>query len=300
MLGARALMWFAVAAVSLVVSLGCAVGGDPEAPPPDVAITTSDTPTPTATVTPTATAAIALNAAERGTAFKAAHTATTPRVRPERSLAPVKRPSPTAPAVTQRPVATPTPVATQRAAATPAPPVASPAPTQPSAPPTAVPRTTIQLEGGVTAIGDSVMLGAASALSAAVGQVTVDAEVSRHVAGVTERVRGHLASGALGTAVVIHTGNNGPMTARQFDDLMQLVGDRSPVVFVNVSLPRDWETGNNAVIRQGVARYSNTRLVDWFSASSGVAAYFGPDRIHLTPEGARAYASLIAGALDGP
>jgi lysophospholipase L1-like esterase len=67
------------------------------------------------------------------------------------------------------------------------------------------------------------------------------------------------------------------------------------VVFVNVNVPRAWEQPNNEVISEGVRRYPNAVLADWYSASVDHPEYFVEDGIHLQIEGQRAYAYLIAG-----
>lgn len=148
----------------------------------------------------------------------------------------------------------------------------------------------------VTALGDSVMLGAVGALQDALLNVEVDASVSRQAWSMAGVVRAHRDGGSLGSVVVIHTGTNGPMSASTFDDIMQAAGSSRKVVFVNLKVPRDWEAQNNAVISAGVNRYANAVLVDWHSASSGRSDFFWDDGIHLRPAGARAFASLIAAA----
>jgi peptidoglycan/LPS O-acetylase OafA/YrhL len=181
----------------------------------------------------------------------------------------------------------PTPV---RSAAEPEAPAATPEPTPPPPPaPAGV---------NVSGIGDSVMLGAASALPYAVGTIAVDAAVSRQVSAGIEVLRAWRDAGNLGQVVIIHLGNNGTFTAGQFDEIMAIAGDRT-VVFVTLVVPRPWEAGNNEVIRAGVARYGNARLADWASYAGGRAEYFVSDGIHLTGAGAQAYAYLIASAIGG-
>lgn len=57
---------------------------------------------------------------------------------------------------------------------------------------------------------------------------------------------------------------------------------------------------NNAVLADGVGRYAEKAvLVDWQATSEGHPEYFW-DGIHLTPEGAAAYATLINSHLEVP
>jgi hypothetical protein len=65
-------------------------------------------------------------------------------------------------------------------------------------------------------------------------------------------------------------------------------------------VPRDWEGPNNHTIGRVGGRYANVRLVDWhaLSGSHGGDWLYG-DGIHLTPNGATAYAQLAVSA-SGP
>jgi peptidoglycan/LPS O-acetylase OafA/YrhL len=153
--------------------------------------------------------------------------------------------------------------------------------------------------GPVSAIGDSVMLGAAGELEREVPNLTyIDAEVGLQAAGAIDVLRWRRGSGELGEVVVVDIGNNGVFTAEQFDELMGVLEGVRRVVFVNVNVPRAWERPNNEVLAEGVRRYPNAVLVDWYSASVEHPEYFVEDGIHLRIEGQRVYAGLIAEALD--
>jgi peptidoglycan/LPS O-acetylase OafA/YrhL len=154
--------------------------------------------------------------------------------------------------------------------------------------------------GRVGAIGDSVMIGATAALQQAIGGIEIDASTSRQVAAGIATLQARRAAGQLGDVVIVHLGNNGTFTARQFDETMQALGGVPRVVFVTVRVPRPWEGPNNAVLAAGVARYPNAVLADWQAASAGRPDYFATDGIHLGATGARAYANLIAGSLRAP
>jgi len=145
----------------------------------------------------------------------------------------------------------------------------------------------------VTAIGDSVMVGAAPELARAIPGADVDAEIGRQAQAVLNILLDRSAAGALGDAVVIHVGNNGIFKSSQFDAMMQSLADRRIVIFVNVKIPRDWEGPNNDVIAAGVGRYGNAALVDWHGASVDRPELFYDDGIHLRPAGIQLYTSLI-------
>lgn len=169
---------------------------------------------------------------------------------------------------------------------------------QPEAPAAYAPVVTSTVSAAdAIAIGDSVMLGAVPQLTQAVRGVSIDAAVARQVSVGISILRGWRSAGLLGDVMIVHLGNNGTFTAAQFDEMMGVLSGVRLVVFVNVKVPRSWEGPNNAVIAGGVARYGNAVLVDWHGASAGRSDLFSRDGIHLRPEGARLYASLIASAL---
>jgi peptidoglycan/LPS O-acetylase OafA/YrhL len=210
-----------------------------------------------------------------------------PTPAPGEAQAPAEFPGPAevAPAPAEEPAAPAEPAATP----TPAPPPPPPLPAAPALP----------MPAGVhvTALGDSVMLGAARQMAYLMGTDDVDAEVGRQVSTGISILRSRAAAGDLGNVVVIGLGNNGAFTDRQFDQIMEALAGVKLVVFVNVRVPRPWQDSNNAVIARGVAYYPNTVLVDWYAATEGHPELFGQDGVHLTGAGVRLYAALVADAV---
>ena len=180
------------------------------------------------------------------------------------------------------PTPAPTPAPTARASATPAP-----------DPPPA----TADPPGGVTAVGDSVMLGASSALHRAIPSIEVDAVVSRQWDGGVAAVGADRDSGRLRPTLVVDLGTNGTVSAAQFDAMVRAAAGTRRIVIVTVRVPRPWEAEVNGALRAGVSRTRGTVLVDWYAASAGHPEWFAPDGYHLEPAGARAFASLIAAAV---
>jgi peptidoglycan/LPS O-acetylase OafA/YrhL len=162
---------------------------------------------------------------------------------------------------------------------------------------TAAPPPTVPAGRTVTALGDSVMLGAMRALQQLGPSVTVDAAVSRQVNVGIEVLTYYRDQGLLGDTVVIHLGNNGTFTAEQFDEIMTVL-DGHKVVFLTVNVPgRRWEGPNNTVIVEGVSRWANAVLIDWKGLSEGRPEIFYSDAMHLNAEGSLYYSALIAEAV---
>lgn len=137
------------------------------------------------------------------------------------------------------------------------------------------------------------MLGAASELSAVMGNVEVDAEVSRQMGSMIDILRWRAANGLLPDTVVVHIGNNGYFAPGQFDEMMQILAAVRKVIVVNLHVQRPWEEPNNATIAEGIGRYPNAVLLDWSAASAGRYDLFWDDGVHLRPEGARIYSALV-------
>ncbi len=153
--------------------------------------------------------------------------------------------------------------------------------------------------GSVSAIGDSVMLGAVPRLQKDIkGLGVVDAEVGLQVYDAIGILRSRHATGQLGSLVIVHLGNNGTFTRQEFDQIMRILSGVDKVVFVNVRVPRPWEEPNNEVISEGVERYENAVLIDWHSASVYHPEYFYRDGYHLRPRAQKVYADLISSHLD--
>jgi peptidoglycan/LPS O-acetylase OafA/YrhL len=150
----------------------------------------------------------------------------------------------------------------------------------------------------VLAIGDSVMLSASAYLRQAVTEIDVDATVGRQVAAALQILRTRKATNRLAPTVIIHLGNNGTFSTEQFDDMMQLLHNVPRVLFLTNKVPRTWQRPNNLTLADGVKRYPNARLVDWYAQSATHPEWFGRDGIHLRPAGASVYAYLITMAMQ--
>jgi hypothetical protein len=160
----------------------------------------------------------------------------------------------------------------------------------------------------VTAIGDSVMLGAASQLIAAIDPIfatpavpqvtTVDAAESRQFTDGVDDIEQRKNSGALGEIVIVQLGTNGTVDPGQLDRMMGLLSDRQKVVIINAKVPRPWEDQVNSTLAAGVAKHKkNAVLLDWHGYGGAHPEFFYDDGIHLRPEGATAYAQFVAQAL---
>ncbi len=150
---------------------------------------------------------------------------------------------------------------------------------------------------GVLAIGDSVMLGAKSALEKRMPGILVDAMVNRQVKAGALLAAQLLAAGRIGRCVIIHLGTNGITSQAQYDKLMTTLSHVPKVVLLNTKDPRDWQDRVNGYIAATAKKYPNIVFLNWNAVGNAHHEYFWNDGIHLRPAGAAAFADLIAQAV---
>lgn len=147
----------------------------------------------------------------------------------------------------------------------------------------------------VAAIGDSVMLGAATQLRE-LGYV-VDAEVSRQFKAGVDIVTYLNDLGVLGNVVIVHLGTNGPTSAPTLDAFFEQVSEVPLVLVLTTRVDKPWQDANNELIRAVPERWPNVKVLDWHELSKDQGDWFYGDNTHLRPAGARAYTELIAQAI---
>jgi hypothetical protein len=148
---------------------------------------------------------------------------------------------------------------------------------------------------GTVAIGDSVMLGALPQLQH--DGIIVDAAKDRAFIAGIDVAQNMRADGGLRRTVIIHLGANGPISQALFNEMMTTLHGVHRVIFLTVKAPVPWEGEVNAMLRWGVRHWRQAHLLDWRRAAMAHPAWLAGDGIHLTPDGAQAYAGLIARAL---
>jgi hypothetical protein len=179
-------------------------------------------------------------------------------------------------------------------------PPATTATTQPATAvvPTTAPAVTTPVPAlGPLAIGDSVMLGAANALRAAIPGIRIDAVIGRQWNAGVALVQANRAAGSLGSTEIIGLGNNGTVTPAGFNDMMAALAGVPNIVVIDVRVDRSWQNSDNAVLRAGVTANPNVHFVDWYAYSAGHTGWFYDDGTHLRPAFAGNYAALVAAAL---
>ncbi|MCU1353258.1 MAG: peptidoglycan-N-acetylmuramate O-acetyltransferase [Acidimicrobiales bacterium] len=162
---------------------------------------------------------------------------------------------------------------------------------------TAVPPPPIGAIPRVTAVGDSVMVGAASGLYRRFGdKIYIDARVSRQGSVAPGIIASIKAQRGLGDVVLIHLGTNGPL---KVPDLRAMVDAAAPtpVVFLTVRENRSWEGDVNNTLLTVVPTLGHARVIDWHALADPHDDWFHSDSVHMTKPGIEAYADFVLRAL---
>lgn len=154
----------------------------------------------------------------------------------------------------------------------------------------------VQATVGVTAIGDSVMLGAANVLQSQIPGIYVNAAVSRQVTAGPDLIRSLAAQGLLGQTVVVHLGTNGVSTLPRYQEIVDTIGPDHQIYWVNCIGP-SWAGDVNVNVQAVCDANPNVTMINWLMTGAGHPEYFGSDGIHLTQSGKNAYAAMIKAAI---
>ncbi len=146
----------------------------------------------------------------------------------------------------------------------------------------------------ITAIGDSVMLGATAHLQEVFPKMIIDAKVGRQIYDGAEVAKELIKENLIGETVLIGLGTNGAGSESDFDQLMAELGDR-PVYLMNVHIPnKRWEGDINQLLEKIANKYKNVTLINWYEVSQGQTAWFEEDQVHPNETGLIDYTNLIA------
>ena len=169
----------------------------------------------------------------------------------------------------------------------------------------------------VTAIGDSVMLGANLAppgkpglLQRSLGHIVgpgvwVNVVEGRQASLCADYLQLLQKDHQLGPIVIVHCGNNGTISNHFVSDVMHIAGPKRHVMFMTDKVERWWEIPNNQLIESQAKQYKNAKVLDWyfFGTHANQNAIFDSEdngglKLHLTqPYGATFYTNLVINTL---
>lgn len=141
------------------------------------------------------------------------------------------------------------------------------------------------------AIGDSVMLSAASVLRER--GYYVDAAVSRQMIDMIPIMEQLGEAGVFGSVVVVHLGTNGPIEPETLNAFLAPLSQVPNVILINNRVNRAWTASNNALFAARDKPGDNIIVIDWYSRGGECGGCFAEDGYHLNNKGANFYADLI-------
>lgn len=145
--------------------------------------------------------------------------------------------------------------------------------------------------------GDSVILGIRFDLSQHVPIGLVNARVGRQ-AGELIAVLHHDKVSMANSPVILDLGNNNRLTRDEVVAVFEEIKNQPQIILVNTAVPRPWRDANDALIEEYAKKYPQTTVIDWREISRGHPEYFGPDGVHLVPDGITAYVGAIMSVLN--
>lgn len=146
----------------------------------------------------------------------------------------------------------------------------------------------------LTAIGDSVMAGSSANLKQVMPKALIDAAVSRQLNAAFPLLEKYKSEGVLGKYVLIGLGTNGAFPQGDLDHLMQIVGRKRHVFWINTHVPsRSWQDPVNAMLAKNAVHYKNLTIINWHAEASAHPSWFYSDGTHLNENGSKGYAAFI-------
>ena len=154
----------------------------------------------------------------------------------------------------------------------------------------------------VMVIGDSVVLGATSAIYSTVPGAFVDAMQNRNMYDAINLLAGYRAANGGNLPRVIVIGlitNYCSFGTGTLQSIMEAAGPGHQFVFITGYLRYSNRDAQNNTLRWAANNYGNVRIADWGPIASANPSYLYSDGIHLTPAGRTAYANMVNAATAG-
>ncbi|MDF7638855.1 acyltransferase family protein [Lactobacillus sp. ESL0791] len=146
----------------------------------------------------------------------------------------------------------------------------------------------------LTAVGDSVMAGSSNDLKILLPHALIDAAVSRQLNVAFNLLNVYQKQNALAANVLIGLGTNGPFSMADLNQLMNQLGKKRHVFWINVRVPtREWQGQVNDILAQAAKKYPNLTVIDWYGYSQAHQAWFYQDQTHPTPVGSKYYSAFV-------
>jgi lysophospholipase L1-like esterase len=154
------------------------------------------------------------------------------------------------------------------------------------------PRADHNLGRAPIAIGDSALLGALPQVASA--GIRANARGCRQYPEALALMRDLRSHDRLPRLVILEIGSNGVVSKDNVHDALDIVGKKGIVALVTPREAAGVGTHDIDLIRKEAHAHKRIRLLDWVRYSAGHSAWFQPDGLHLTLDGAEAMARLFS------
>ena len=147
----------------------------------------------------------------------------------------------------------------------------------------------------ITAVGDSVLADGSVKLQDLFPQMYIDAKVGRQMPDAIAVLQSLANSGKLADSVLLSIGTNGPFSDDQLKSIMDIVGSRRKVYWINTHVPtRRWQDQVNGSLSMASKKYHNLKVIDWYTYSKDHSDWFYDDNVHPNEYGLNYYSTYIA------
>ena len=151
----------------------------------------------------------------------------------------------------------------------------------------------------VLVMGDSLTVDIGEKFQELYPGAVIDGKIGRQLYVAVEEAKSYSKYNNENSAVIFQLGTNGPFTESQIEELVKQF-DKADIYFVNIKVPRAWEKTVNTALKETQEKYSNVKLIDWYSVANSTKDLFEPDRVHLNQEGIAEMVTLIEKNLKRP
>ena len=151
----------------------------------------------------------------------------------------------------------------------------------------------------VLVMGDSLTVDIGEKFQGLYPGAVIDGKIGRQLYVAVEEAKSYSKYNNENSAIIFQLGTNGPFTESQIEELVKEF-DKADIYFVNIKVPRAWEKTVNTALKETQEKYSNVKLIDWYSVANSTKDLFEPDRVHLNQEGIAEMVTLIEKNLKRP
>ena len=151
----------------------------------------------------------------------------------------------------------------------------------------------------VLVMGDSLTVDIGEKFQELYPGAVIDGKIGRQLYVAVEEAKSYSKYNNENSAIIFQLGTNGPFTESQIEELVKQF-DKADIYFVNIKVPRAWEKTVNTALKETQEKYSNVKLIDWYSVANSTKDLFEPDRVHLNQEGIAEMVTLIEKNLKRP